>query len=152
MLFLQEKPIKAKILGIVLIVFSFFTLDILSQFISLILLGSLILGYSVNYKITKDFKNKKIISLFGLPIIKTNLNIQYPEYISIFGASFSQENQWGPVAALGTSSKSDKIVIRLFKDHDRFTLLKSNNYEVAKEKATKLSEMLEVNLVDNVNE
>ncbi len=150
--FKQEKPTTVVILGVLLVLFSIFSANDLKSFIFLLSIGLLLLGYRVSFKIAKDYNNKKVFSIFKVPLIITKLNILFPDYISLFGANFSKRNDWGTVSAIGTNSNADKIVIRLFKGSEKFTVYKSNKYEKSKELAEQLSRMLKVELVDNVNE
>ncbi|AOW21119.1 hypothetical protein [Urechidicola croceus] len=148
--FKQDKPVTSIIIGLMLITLAIFSSTVLSQFIIMSLIGVLLLGYKFSYIISEDFKNKKVFSIFGIPIFKSKLELDFPEYISLFGANYSKRNDWGPVAAIGTNSNVDKIAIKLFKGNKNVTVFKSEKYEVSKNLADELSEMLKVELVDNV--
>ena len=87
-----------------------------------------------------------MVSFLGAPILKLRIKTDYPEYVSLFAASFREGNDWGPVSALGTTSKHKDIVIRLFKGNKHYTVFKTNDYLLAKEKAKALSNMLEIEL------
>ena len=150
-IFKQDKPTTVVMMGVLLVLLSIISTSSIVDFIFLFSIALLLLGYRVSYKILKDYNNKKTISFLGIPIINTTLDIIYPDYISVFGANFSKRNDWGPIASLGTNSNADKIVIRLFKENEKFTLFKSGKYEVTKKLAIQLSEMLKVELVDNVS-
>ncbi|WP_074409875.1 MULTISPECIES: hypothetical protein [Aquimarina] len=152
----QEKPIKGKILSILVLVISvaflFYTEEpILSRFIFLLLsLG--VFGYSVSYKINRDFNNQKLFSFFGFPIFKTKLDLEYPDYISVFTTSFSLDNEWGAVSAIGTKERHSKIVVRFFTGNKNFTLYKTEKYEKASRKANELSKLLGVEIYDRSKE
>lgn len=148
--FKQNKPLKVTLLSVLFIMVAIIGNTVLSQFIILLSTGILLLGYRVTYRIHKNFKNQKIISLFGIPLLKMKMDIPFPEYISLFEGSFSIGNNWGPIASLGTSSKSEKIVIRLFSGIEKVTLFKSNNYKKAQNLAIELHQMLDVELIDKV--
>ena len=147
---MQDKPMTIIMLGALLVLLSIISTTGIIDFIFLFSIALLLLGYRVSYKITKNYNNKRTISFFGLAIITTKLEIIYPDYISVFGANFSKRNDWGPVAAIGTNSNADKIVVRIFKGNESFTLFKSSKYKASKDLANQLSEMLKVELVDNV--
>lgn len=149
--FPQTKPTTAMIIGYVFLIFSFFSFDQINQFITLFLLGILIVGYNISYEITSDFNNKKAYTFFGLPIIKFKFNLEFPDYISLFESSYSKSNTWGPVSALGTSSKADMMSIRLFSATQKTTIYKSGNYKKVEKKAKELSEMLGVELYNANN-
>lgn len=151
-IFKQDKPTTVIMLGALLLLLSLLSTNGLISFIFLFSIALLLLGYRVSYKINKDYNNKKIISLFGIQLITTKLNILFPDYISLFGANFSKRNDWGPIAAIGTNSNADKIAIKFFKGSEKFTVYKSNKYEKTNEFAKQLSEMLRVELVDNVKD
>ena len=150
--FKQEKPLKVKLVAGLLLVFGFFVWFIenapTSQRIVLSILPVILFGYSVSYEITKKFKNQRVFSIFKIQVFKTTLKIDFPEYITVFGASFKQGNEWGTTSALGTTSKSDGFVIRFFKGNSKFTVYKTNNYELALEKAKQLANMLNVEIYD----
>lgn len=71
----------------------------------------------------------------------------YPDYISLFSASFKQDATWGQVVALGKQLKDKSYVIRLFKDRQHFTVFKSHSLDSAKDKATQLTSLLDVKLI-----
>ncbi len=148
--FKQEKPLTVKILGIALLILSLINLitnaNKLNQTTTMFLIGLLLLSYSISYEIKKDYKNKKHIKVFGFSIIKLNLEIKFPNYITIFSAQYKQETNWGSVAALGNEAKKERFVIRLFKGNKHFTIYKKNKLEVVKTKAYKLSEFLNIDL------
>ncbi|MBG6133061.1 hypothetical protein IWQ47_004605 [Aquimarina sp. EL_43] len=152
----QEKPLKVRILSVVFLMvsvsFLFYTEEsILSRL--LFLLSSLIIfGYSVSYKISGDFDNQKLFSVFGFPVFKIKLNLEYPDYISVFSTSFSLDNEWGAVSAIGTKERSPKIVVRFFTGNKNFTLYKTEKYDKASEKANELSELLGVEIYDRSKE
>lgn len=149
--FKQKKPVKAVIFGLLFLLISILGSTGIVQFVVLLIVGLILLGYRITYRINKDFRNYKIISIFGISLLKLNLILAFPDYISIFGANFSRSNDFGPVAALGTQHKSDEIVIRFFNGSENNTIFMSDNYNLVKEKANALHEMLGVELVDNVN-
>ncbi len=152
MLFKQIKPIKVKILGVFIlciIPYVVFQYDSpISQIMTMLLIGVVLLGYSVSYEIKKGFDNYKHFAIFGITIWRQKLNLDFPDYISIFGASFKQDNEWGTVSALGTQAKNDAIVIRLFHESKYFTLFKTNTYEIALTRAKELGELLNVEIHD----
>lgn len=149
-IFKQDKPITVIMLGVLLVILSFVSSTSIGGFIVLFSIALLLLGYRISYIISKDYNNKKVISFFGLPIITSKLEVLFPDYISVFGANFSKRNDWGPVSAIGTNLNADKIVVRLFKENENFTLFKSGKYEEAINLARQLSDMLKVELVDKI--
>ncbi len=145
-IFKQEKPQKVNYLGGAFLLLAVATWGQLTQMITLAGLGIICLGYSTTIHIHKDFRIYKMVSFLGASILKLRIKTDYPEYVSIFAASFREENEFGPVSALGTTSKHKDIVIRLFKGNKHITIFKTNDYLLAKEKATALSKMLEIEL------
>ncbi|MHA7056912.1 hypothetical protein ACWGOQ_0006810 [Aquimarina sp. M1] len=115
----------------------------------LFLLGSLLVfGFSVSYKIKQDFNNEKLYSIFGLVVYKTELNLEFPDYISIFSSSFSLNNDWSTVSALGTKERHDKVVVRFFTNNRKVTLYKTNSDNMARKKAKALSDLLGLEVYD----
>jgi argininosuccinate synthase len=76
--------------------------------------------------------------------------VLFPEYISIFSASFKKDNDWGAIAALGTQQKSQNIVIKFFRGHNNEIVYKSNNYDQSLEKANELSTLLGIRVHDAI--
>ncbi|WP_106793702.1 hypothetical protein [Aquimarina sp. Aq78] len=152
----QEKPVKGRILSILILViaiaFLFYTEEPLLSRLIFLLLSLGVFGYSVSYKINRDFNNQKLFSLFGFPIFETKLDLEYPDYISIFTTSFSLDNEWGAVSAIGTKERHSKIVIRFFSGNKNFTLYKTEKYGKAYKKANELSELLGVEIYDRSKE
>lgn len=146
----QEKPITVTMLGVLLMGLGLFSFTTLIQFLVLNMLGIIVLGYRISYRITKEFMNTKEFSLLGIKLWSSKLSIQFPEYISVFGANYSKSNDWGPVSALGTQSETDKVVVTLFSANEKFTVYRSGKYEKSKHIAEQLSTLLDVELVDHL--
>ncbi len=150
----QPKPLKVKILGVLLLLLLPFALvdneNPFLQILIMIIISSLLLGYSIIYEIRKDFVNYKCFALFGWTVWKQKLDIEYPEYISIFSASFKQDNEWGTVSALGTRIEDKSIVLRFFNDQRYFTAFKNNKYQKVLDKAKEVSELLEVEIYNAI--
>lgn len=137
-------------LGLLLVVLALIGSTNLVQFIVLMLMGISLLGYTFVYRISEEFKNKKEFTIFGITLFSSTLKMEFPEYISLFGANFSKTNEWGPVSAMGTESNAEKYVIRCFTGIEKTTLYTSAKYVKAKEKAEQLSQLLKVELVDQI--
>ncbi|WP_024768612.1 hypothetical protein [Aquimarina macrocephali] len=152
----QEKPVKGRILSILILVISiaflFYTEEPLLTRLIFLLLSLGVFGYSISYKINKDFNNQKLFLVFGFPIFKTKLDLEYPDYISVFTTSFSLDNEWGAVSAIGTKERHSKIVVRFFAGNKNFTLYKTEKDEKAYKKANELSELLGVEIYDSSKE
>ncbi|PCJ97731.1 MAG: hypothetical protein COA50_04640 [Flavobacteriaceae bacterium] len=103
-------------------------------------------GYSISYEITKDFGNKKHYKLFGQTLFRQKLQCIYPEYITVFSASFKQGADWGSVAALGKERGEHLFVIRLFKGNRYFTIFKTSSFEKATAMAAELCDLLNIEL------
>ncbi|TPN87846.1 hypothetical protein [Aquimarina algicola] len=154
--FKQQKPLKAKILSVIVAVFSVLILLVSTgSIIPRILffcVSMVVLGYSISYEIKENFLNRKHFSVFGVKIFSTALKLEYPDYISVFSTSSSINNEWGAIAAIGTKERHDNIVVRFFTDNRNFTLYRTNNYEEAFRKATTLQKILNIELYDNTKE
>jgi len=152
----QERALKAKILTTVVLVFSIVMLVFGPEpFFSRVLLFLVVLfvfGFSISYRIKKDFNNQKVFSFFGIPMIKVAVEMDFPEYISVFSGSFSVNNDWSTVSALGTKERHEKTVVRFFTGNKKVTLYKSNDYENALEKANALSKLLDVEVYNAAKE
>jgi len=152
----QEKALKGKILTSIVLVFSFlFLFNETEPFLPRIILffvTLIIFGFSISFKISKDFRNKKVYSCFGIPFFAVDLNLEFPDYISVFSASFKLNNEWSTVSALGTSEKHDRIVIRFFRNNKHHTVYKTKRYDDAVKIANKLGKMLNVEIHDAIKE
>ncbi|MFD2563526.1 hypothetical protein [Aquimarina rubra] len=148
----QERALKAKILVAIVLSFSFMMLFFGSEPLTpriLLFTGSLLVfGFGVSYKINKDFNNEKLFSVFGLVLYRAKLDLEFPDYISVFSGSFSLNNEWATVSALGTKERHEKIVVRFFTDNRKVTVYKTNTYNAAFEKARELSDLLSVEIYD----
>ncbi len=95
----QEKALKGKILSNIMLGFSLvlFLVESIPLFQKTIFLtiSILLVGYSISYKITKDFKNQKLVSFFGIHLFEMKMELDFPEYISVFSATYSLDNEWG---------------------------------------------------------
>lgn len=148
--FEQEKPLTVKILGVTLLLFVLWFVyngtGARSQLVAMSAIGFVLLGYSVSYEITRDFKNRRHFKLFGLSLFKSYLKIKMPDYMVVFSAKYKQGAEWGPVGALGKDRKGDRYVIRLFKGNQHFTVYKTGSLQRAKTKAMELSELIQVEI------
>ncbi len=152
----QERALKGRILTTIVLVFAVLYLfqtsePILARLIFLTI-TLLIFGFSVSYKINGDFNNQKLFSVFGAVLFKTKLELDFPDYISVFSASLKLDNEWGAVSAIGTKERHDKLVVRFFNENKNFTLYKTENYQKALDKANALSTLLNVEVYDATKE
>ncbi len=150
----QERALKGRILSICVLAFSvlflFMTSEPILSRLSLFFISVFIFGFSVSYKINHDFNNQKLFSVFGRTLFTVKLKLEYPEYISVFSASLSLDNEWGSIAAIGTKEKQDKFVVRFFTGNKNFTLYRTENYQEALDKAKELGELLELEIYNAV--
>jgi len=105
--------------------------------------GLCFVGYSEAYKISKDFNNYRLFLFFGKTIWKSKLDIEFPDYISVFHASFVHRDEVD-----GTEDILKKWVVRFFKDNRYFTVLEDDTYDIVLESANRLSELLNVEVYD----
>ncbi len=152
----QEKALKGKIVTSIVLIFSFlFLFNETEPFLPrliVFIITLLIFGFSTSYKISSDFNNQKLFSFFGIHFFSAKLDLDFPDYISIFSASFSLNNDWSTVSALGTKERHDKVVVRFFKGNRNFTVYKTGRYEAAVQKANELSALLNVEVQDMMKE
>ncbi|SHI48858.1 hypothetical protein [Pseudozobellia thermophila] len=151
----QEKPFTVKILGGFLLLLVAFLVGSghgmpLSQLLTMGGLGLLLLGYSVSYEIYSDYNNKRCFKLFGLPLFKSDLKIEFPDYISLFSARVGKGSDWGPIAAMGGSAGSQRYTVRMFRGRQHFTLYRSSKLEKAQEKSEALASLLKVPVKEKI--
>lgn len=104
-------------------------------------------GFSTAYRITKNFKNEKLFILYRWVFWRTKLNLEFPDYISVFYSSFVSRDKED-----GSESRSNKWVVRFFKDDRFFTILEENDYDIALKSGNELSELLGVEIYDRSKE
>jgi len=148
LIFKQHRPAKAWYIGGALFALSFLCWGQWNQVVTLASIAILIIGFESKYAINDENKNATIYGFFGIPLFKKKAKILYPDYISIFNTNQKSNNEYGPVAALGSVSKDAFFVIRLFKENNHFTLYKSKKYDQVYNKAEALSKMLNVDLIN----
>ncbi|PKV48741.1 hypothetical protein ATE84_0749 [Aquimarina sp. MAR_2010_214] len=107
------------------------------------LIGLFLAGFSNAYRITKDFNNEKLFILYGRIFWRSKLDLEFPDYISVFHASFVSRDE-----VEGTEDKFKKWVVRFFSDNRFFTILEENDYHIALKSANELSELLGVEVYD----
>lgn len=131
----QERALKGKIVTTIVLVFSIVMLFFGSEpFFSralLFLIALFVFSFSISDKIKKDFKSQKLFSFFGMPMLKIAMEIEFPEYISVFSGPFRVNDDWSTVSALGTKERHDKTVVRFFTVNKKVTLYKTNDYEIS---------------------
>lgn len=132
--FISYLVIEFSILSILLSVFSFF-------------IGICLVGFSKAHKITRDFNNEILYIFYGKIIWKSKFYIDYPDYISVFHASFVQRCEDD-----GTENKFKKWVIRFFKGNTHCTVLEEDNYNNVLKTANDLGILLKVEVYDRSKE
>ncbi|GGX19720.1 hypothetical protein [Aquimarina muelleri] len=110
-------------------------------------IGIFLAGFSKVYKITRDFNNEILFILYGKIIWKSKFYIEYPDYISVFHASFVQRCEDD-----GTENKFKKWVIRFFKGNTHCTVLEEDNYNNVLKTANDLGVLLKVKVYDRSKE
>jgi len=149
--FKEYKNTKAKYIGIGLLLFSFFIMTQEFSGIILTIIGLLILGVNTEIEVFKNFDNKLNITLFNTKLFSIKKDLIYPEYISLFGQSFSSSNEFSTVSALGSTAEFDFYVIRFFGERNRNDIVfKSKNKEEVLIKGSELSILLDVELVNKL--
>jgi len=147
----EYKNMKAKYIGIGLLLFSIFIMTQELSGIILTLIGLLVLGVNTEIEVFKNFDNKLNITLFNIKFFSIKKNLIYPEYISLFGQSFSSNNDFSTVSALGSTAEFDFYVIRFFGERNRNDIIfKSKNKEEVLIKGSELSILLDVELVNKL--
>jgi len=151
--FKEYKNTKAKYIGIGLLLFSFFIMTQELSGIILTVIGLLILGVNTEIEVFKNFDNKLNITLFNTKIFSIKKNLIYPEYISLFGQSFSSNNEFSTVSALGSTAEFDFYVIRFFGERNRNDVVfKSKNRDEVLIKGSELSILLDVELINKLED
>ena len=151
--FKEYKNTKAKYIGIGLLLFSLFIMTQELSGIILTIIGLLILGVNTEIEVFKNFNNKLNITLFNIKLFSIKKSLIYPEYISLFGQSFSSNNEFSTVSALGSTAEFDFYVIRFFGERNRNDIIfKSKNKEEVLIKGSELSILLNVELVNKLEE
>lgn len=146
--FKQSKPLTVIILGVILLILATITIyeDVtkLEQIITMFCLGLILLGYSVSFEINENYNNKKHFKLFGITTFKSKLELFIPDYVTVFSSTSVKNTEWGPVAAMGSQTKDQSYVVRIFKGHQHFTLWSTKSYNLAKSKAEDLGNLLKI--------
>lgn len=144
----QRKPLIATILGIVFLVLILFLgyegIAAYGQIMTMLVVGMLLLGYSVSFEINSERKHKKHFKLFGYTVFKQRLTCISPEFISVFSVVFKKDSEWGPVAAMGNQTRKGTFVIRFFKGNAHFTIWESDSLPLANAKASALGQLLNI--------
>lgn len=131
--------IEIKKIGSFILVFLVFLISIIVTF------------FKSEIEIFKSFQNKYNITLFSKTIISIDKEIIKPDYISLFGQSFSGSNEYGLITSLGSDYTVDFYVIRFFDENNRNEIIfKSKHKAEVLEKGTQLTELLNVELVNKL--
>jgi hypothetical protein len=151
--FKEYKNTKAKYIGIGLVFFSFFVMTQELSGIILTLIGLLILGVHTEIEVFQKFDNKLNITLFNMKLFSINKKLVFPEYISLFGQSFSSSNEFSTVSSLGSTANFDFYVIRFFDENKRNDIVfKSKNREEVLLKGAELALLLDVQLLNKLED
>jgi hypothetical protein len=148
--FTQRKPLTVKILGVVLLVFSILIFfeegSRMLEYLIVLVLSSILLGYSFSFEISKDLSHKRHFKLFGITLFKQRLDVFSPEYIVVFSVTSGKSSEWGPIAAMGNTNKESSFVIRLFRENQKFTVWRTSSSSQAQRRAMELSQLLGVEI------
>ena len=81
------------------------------------------------------------------------MDLIYPEYISLFGQTFSSNNDFSTVSALGSTAEFDFYVIRFFGERNKNDIIfKSKNKEEVLSKGKQLANLFNVELVNKLED
>ena len=149
----KEKLLKVKIFSILFILFGIVaSLESITGII-ILFIGVVFIGINFELEIFKNFNNKLNIKFFNLKIYSQNSALVFPEYISIFGQSFSSSNEFSSVSALGSTSGFDYYVICFFDENNRHDFVfKSKKRNEVLEKGKQLAELLNVDLLNKLED
>ena len=149
----KERLLKVKIFTILFIVVGVIgSLENLTGVV-ILLLGLILFGINFELEIFKDFKNKLNIKFFSLKLFSQKEELIFPDYISIFGQSFSTSNEFSTIFALGSTSGFNYYVIRFFDENYRNEFVfKSKNKAEVLEKGKQLAELLNVDLLNKLED
>lgn len=151
--FKEYKNTKAKYIGIGLLLFSLFIMTQELSGIILTVFGLLILGVNTEIEVFKNFDNKLNITLFNTKLFYIKKDLIYPEYISLFGQTFSSNNDFSTVSALGSTAEFDFYVIRFFGERNKNDIIfKSKNKEEVLSKGKQLANLFNVELVNKLED
>jgi len=151
--FKEYKNTKAKYIGVGLLLFSLFIMTQELSGIILTIIGIFILGVNTEIEVFKNFENKLNITLFNMKLFSIKKDLIYPEYISLFGQSFSSSNEFSTVSALGSTAEFDFYVIRFFGERNRNDIVfKSKNKDEVLIKGSELSILLDVELLNKLED
>ncbi|TSE05122.1 MULTISPECIES: hypothetical protein [Aquimarina] len=147
----EPKTIPNKLFSIFIMIFAilsfWFEKSSLLTTVLFFCMGLIWLGYTKAFKITKDFMNEELYLFFGLIIWKSKLELKFPDYISVFNASFVHREEID-----GDETRFKKWVVRFFKDNTHFTVLKLDDYNKALKIANDLGGLLQVEVYDTSKE
>ena len=147
----EYKNTKSKYIGIGLLLFSIFIMTQELSGIILTVIGLLVLGVHTEIEVFKNFENKLNIILFNMKLFSIQTELIYPEYISLFGQSFSSDNEFSTVSALGSTASFDFYVIRFFGENNKNDIVfKSKNKEEVLIKGKQLANLLNVELLNKL--
>ena len=149
----KERLLNVKIFTILFIVVGVIgSLENLTGVV-ILLLGLILFGINFELEIFKDFKNKLNIKFFSLKLFSQKEELIFPDYISIFGQSFSTSNEFSTIFALGSTSGFNYYVIRFFDENYRNEFVfKSKNKAEVLEKGKQLAELLNVDLLNKLED
>lgn len=152
----QQRALKAKILtslvlGVAVLMLLNTDLLLMTRLLFFII-ALVVFGFSTSYKITESFDNEKLFSVFDVTVFTAKLEIEFPDYVSVYSGSFSSNNDWSTISALGTKERHNKFAVRFFKENKNHTLYLTHQHKDALQKATALSELLNVELYDSTTE
>ncbi len=151
--FKEYKNTKTNYIGFSLIFFSFFIITQDLSGILITVIGLLILGINTEIEVFEKFNNKLNFILFNKKLFSINKQLVFPEYISLFGQSFSSSNEFSSVSSLGSKAEFDFYVIRFFDENNRNDIVyKSKNRKEVLLKGTELSKLLNVELLNKLED
>lgn len=149
----EYKNMKAKYIGIGLLLFSLFIMTQELSGIILTLIGLLVLGVNTEIEVFKNFDNKLNITLFNIKFFSVKKNLIYPEDISLFGQSFNSNNDFSTVSALGSTAEFYFYVIHFFGERNRNNVVfKSKKKEEVLIKGSELSILLDIELINKLED
>ncbi|GAA4109553.1 hypothetical protein GCM10022393_06200 [Aquimarina addita] len=144
----ERLTIRLKIMAVLVIAFYLVISYLMIDFSMVLAVISLLIGvfftsFSKDHLITKKFENETLFSCFGLVLWRKPLVLEFPDYISVFHASFVSVDE-----IEGTEDKYKKWVLRFFKENRHVTMLEDYQYDYIVSKANELSLLLDIPVHD----
>ncbi len=110
-------------------------------------IGFFVFSIKKEYVFTADFQNRIVYRVFKKQIVEQKLDLEYPDYISVFHARYKRPDEYVQYTDYD-QYRYKKWTVRFFKENRSETIFEEYKYEEALKKAQLIGRFFDIEVYD----